>query len=85
MCHLIICFSIAVMHESAPATSTALASQLNSLVAKMDAYMEDVLKIPIKDLLQEHKDAWNDILHTGVSVCAKETHSELNHAMPAPM
>ena len=73
------------MHEPAQTTSTSLASQFTALVTRMDAYMQDVLQVDVEDLLQEHRDAWNDILHTGVSVCAKDVHSELNHAMPAPM
>ena len=56
-------------------------AEASKLVEKAAKYAEDVLKVPIDVLLREHKDAWSDILHTGLSISHSTT---LEPGIPHP-
>ena len=56
--------------------------EIEKLIHEAGKYAEEVLDASVDDLLAEHKNAWGDILHTGLSIAHSTT---LEPGIPHPL
>nr|XP_002121205.3 uncharacterized protein KIAA2013 homolog [Ciona intestinalis] len=72
--------SITVVMHSTP-TKEPSPDVMSNLVKKLTPYTEEILGISTEQLLVEHKEAWADILHTGLTI---STATDLDPLIPEP-
>ncbi|XP_076812645.1 uncharacterized protein KIAA2013 homolog [Clavelina lepadiformis] len=70
-----------VMHSDVMKSTAKCQMELRSLTHTTSSYFDELLRTSGESLLQEHKDAWRDILHTGLSIKPATDHEP---GIPAP-
>ena len=69
------------MHSDVMKSTAKCQMELRSLTHTTSSYFDELLRTSGESLLQEHKDAWRDILHTGLSIKPATDHEP---GIPAP-